>query len=133
MVATTNKILGAKVEPLLDRRSSRRFQIVLPVLFRWVDDSVEHYGVGHCGNVGPGGMFIVAAKCPPSGVGVKLEFALPAFDLVPHPLTLCCVGRVSRVEACYQLTGFAVAGRFVNEQANSGTCVSVNELPEVGR
>jgi hypothetical protein len=98
----------------IERRTSRRFQIVLPVLFRWAD-SVEHYDVGHCGNIGQGGIFILAAKCPPPGVEVKVEFALPAFDLVPHPVTLRCVGQVSRVETCYQLNGFAVAGRFVNE------------------
>jgi hypothetical protein len=60
-------------------------------------------------------MFILAAKCPPPGVEVKVEFALPAFDLVPHPVKLRCIGQVSRVETCYQLNGFAVAGEFVNE------------------
>ena len=114
MVGQPEKNPGKKVNQSIERRTSRRFQIVLPVLFRWAD-SVEHYYVGHCGNIGQGGMFILAAKCPPSGVEVKVEFALPAFDLVPHPVTLRCVGRVSRVETCYQLNGFAVAGRFVNE------------------
>ena len=98
----------------IERRTSRRFQIVLPVLFRWAD-SVEHYDVGHCGNIGRSGMFILAAKCPPPGVEVEVEFALPAFDLVPHPVRLHCIGQVSRVETCYQLNGFAVAGRLVNE------------------
>ena len=98
----------------IERRTSRRFQVVLPVLFRWAD-SVEHYDVGQCGNVGQGGMFILAAKCPPPDVAVEVEFALPAFDLVPHPVRLHCIGQVSRVETCYQLNGFAVAGRFVNE------------------
>jgi hypothetical protein len=97
----------------IERRTSRRFQIVLSVLFRWAD-SVEHYAVGHCGNIGQGGMFILAAKCPPPGVEVEVEFALPAFDLVPHPVRLHCIGRVSRFETCYQLNGFAVAGQLVN-------------------
>ena len=102
------------MEHSIERRTSRRFQIVLPVLFRWAD-SVEHYDVGHCGNIGQGGMFILAAKCPPPDVEVEVEFALPAFDLVPHPVRLHCIGQVSRVETCYQLNGFAVAGRLVNE------------------
>ena len=97
----------------IERRTSRRFHIVLPVLFRWAD-SVEHYDVGHCGNIGQSGMFILAAKCPPPGVEVVVEFALPAFDLVPHPVKLRCIGRVSRVETCYQLNGFAVAGNFAD-------------------
>ena len=102
------------MEHSIERRTSRRFQIVLPVLFRWADGA-EHYDIGHCGNLGQGGMFILAAKCPPSGVEVKVEFALPAFDLVPKPMTLLCVGHVCRVETCYQLNGFAVAGRLVDE------------------
>jgi hypothetical protein len=72
-------------------------------------------------------MFILAAKCPPSGVEVKVEFSLPAFDLVPHPVTLRCVGQVSRVETCYQVNGFAVAGRFVNEMlADQSTRTAAN-------
>lgn len=102
------------MEPSIERRTSRRFQIALPVLFRWAD-SVEHYDVGHCGNIGQGGMFILSSRCPPAGAAVAVEFALPAFDMVPHPVRLCCVGRVSRVETCYQLNGFAVAGEFVND------------------
>jgi hypothetical protein len=103
-----------KVEHSIERRTSRRFQIVLPVLFRWAD-SVEHYDNGHSGNAGQGGMFILAAKCPPPGAEVAVEFALPAFDLVRHPVRLRCIGRVSRVEACLGLNGFAVAGHIVNE------------------
>jgi len=120
------KNTGTNVEHSIERRTSRRFQIVLPVLFRWAD-SVEHYDVGHCGNIGQGGMFILAAKCPPAGVEVAVEFALPAFDLVPHPVKLRCIGRVSRFETCYQLNGFAVAGQFVNEMlADQSTSVAAS-------
>jgi len=103
-----------KVDHSIERRTSRRFHIVLPVLFRWAD-SVEHYDDGHCANIGQGGMFVLAAKCPPPGAEVAVEFALPAFDLVPRPVKLRCIVRVSRVETCYQLNGFAVAGHFLNE------------------
>ena len=108
------------VDHSIERRTSRRFQIVLPVLFRWAD-SVEHYDVGHCGNLGIGGMFILAAKCPAMDVEIAVEFALPAFDLVRHPVKLRCVGRVSRVETCYQLNGFAVTGHILNEALHAQT------------
>jgi hypothetical protein len=108
------------VDHSIERRTSRRFQIVLPVLFRWAD-SGEHYDVGHCGNVGQGGMFILAAKCPPEGAEIAVEFALPAFDLVRHPVKFRCIGRVGRIEACYRLNGFAVTGYFVNEAVQPGS------------
>ena len=98
----------------IERRNSQRFQIALPLLLRWTN-TVEHYDAGHCVNISQGGVFVLAAKSPPVGVEVEVEFVLPAFDLVPRPVRLHCVGRVSRAERCYQLEGFAVTGRFVNE------------------
>ena len=65
-------------------------------------------------------MFILTAKCPSLGAEIVVEFALPAFDLVPHPVKLRCIGRVSRIETCYQLNGFAVAGNFANEAVERG-------------
>jgi hypothetical protein len=76
---------------------------------------VDHYDAGHCVNIGQGGIFVLVAKTPPIGVAVEVEFVLPAFGRVPRPIRLHCAGRVSRVEMCHQLKGFAVAGRFVNE------------------
>jgi hypothetical protein len=98
----------------IERRSFRRFSLMLPVLFRWTD-SVEHYDTGHCGNAGLGGMFVLSAKCPPLGVDVKIELDIPAFDLVPRQVSLRCIGRVSRVETCYKLSGFAVTGQLVDQ------------------
>jgi hypothetical protein len=112
------------VEQSIERRNSRRFQIVLPLLLRWTD-TVSRYYEGHCVNVGQGGMFVLAANSPPVGVEVEVEFVVPAFGRMPRPIRIHCVGRVSRVEICCQLKGFAVAGRFVNEfQAEASACVS---------
>jgi hypothetical protein len=120
------------VDHSIERRNSRRFQIALPLLLRWTN-SVDHYDAGHCVNIGQGGMFVLAAKTPPVGSEVEVEFVLPAFGSVPRPTRLHCVGRVSRVETCYQLSGFAVAGQFVGElQAKPDACVSVSESPDIG-
>jgi hypothetical protein len=94
----------------IERRTSRRFSLVLPVLFRWID-STEHYDVGHCANTGLGGMFVLSANCPPVGMQVEIEMNIPAFDLVPRQCQLRCTGKVMRIEGCNQLRGFAVAGR----------------------
>jgi hypothetical protein len=98
----------------IERRNSRRFQIALPVLLRWTD-SEDHVNVGHSMNISHGGIFVLAANNPSVGVGVEVEFVLPASDFVPRPIRLQCVGRVTRVEICYGFKGFAVAGRFLNE------------------
>jgi len=82
----------------------------VPVLFRWADGA-EHYDVGHSGNVGLGGMFILTSKCPPVGTEVEIDFAIPAFDRIPRQVRFCCKGRVTRVESCYEVAGFAVVGR----------------------
>ena len=94
----------------IERRASRRYPLALPVLFRWTD-CPEHYDVGHCANAGLGGMFVLSANCPPVGTHVDIELNIPAFDLVPRRCQLRYTGRVTRVEGCCQLRGFAVVGR----------------------
>ena len=78
-------------------------------------------------------MFVLAAKTPPVGAKVDVEFVLPAFGRLPRPIRLHCIGRVSRVETCYQLKGFAVAGQLIDEsQAGPSTCLSATvESPDV--
>jgi hypothetical protein len=102
------------VDRSIDRRAFRRFRFSAPVLFRWAD-SEEHYDAGNSGNVGRGGMFIFASKCPPLGTQVEIEFTIPAFDRIPRQLRFCCKGQVIRVETCYEVAGFAVAGRIEGE------------------
>ena len=63
-------------------------------------------------------MFILSASCPPVGMQVEIELNIPAFDLVPRQCQFRCSGRVVRVEACYQLRGFAVAGRMESDHLN---------------
>ena len=109
----------------IERRNSRRFQIELPLLLRW-SDNASHYDSGHCVNIGQGGMFVLTATTPPLGGKVEIEFVLPPFGSVPHATRLHCVGRVSRVETCCQLKGFAVSGRVVDE------CQAAPDKPGAG-
>jgi hypothetical protein len=103
----------------IDRRALRRFRFLVPVLFRWAD-SEEHYDVGKSGNVGLGGMFIFSSKCPPIGTQVEIEFTIPAFDRIKRQLRFCCKGQVTRVETCYEVAGFAVAGLIEGGQPGDG-------------
>jgi hypothetical protein len=119
---------GRNVDGSIDRRNSLRFQIALPLLLRW-SDGADHYDSGHCVNIGQSGMFVLAARTPRVGVEVEVEFVLPAFGGVTRPTRFRCIGRVSRVEMCHQLRGFAIAGQSVNElRTEQVTSESFSEL-----
>ena len=111
----------------IERRACHRFRFLVPVLFRWAD-SVEHYDVGHSGNVGLGGIFIFTSKCPPVGTQVEIEFTIPAFDRIPSQASFRCNGQVTRVETCYEVAGFAVAGR-IEENVDNLATTSKKWLP----
>ena len=108
--------IKAHVEQSTKQRTCRRFELASPVLFGWSDRS-EHHEVGYCTNLGLGGIFVLATKSPPIGTQVDLEVVIRAFDPVPGELRLKCTGRVVRIQAWDQLSGFAVAGRFEDEIA----------------
>jgi PilZ domain len=109
-----SKKIGTTVDKSIERRNFRRFQVALPVLLRWADGE-GHVDIGHCVNIGHGGMFVLAGNSPPFEIEVEVEFVLPPSKFVPRPIRLRCIGRVIRAERCYGFKGFAVAGRFVNE------------------
>ena len=93
---------------------------------------MDRYDTGHCVNIGQGGMFVLAAVTPPVGAELEIEFVLPAFGRVSRPIRMHCVGRVSRIESCYQVKGFAVAGQFVNQmQFNPGPFLTSDKSPGV--
>jgi len=102
-------------EQATEQRSCRRFELVSPVLFRWHGAS-EHHGVGCCTNLGLGGIFVIATECPAKGTQVCLEVLIRAFDPVGG-LGLKCSGHVVRIQACGDVSGFAVSGRFEDEIA----------------
>jgi hypothetical protein len=98
----------------IELRTYRRFELVLPVLFRWFDDS-EHSDVGYCRNIGLGGVFVQTTKSLPVGTSVTLEVVISNLDWIPGELLLHFTGQVIRVEAWERLSGFAAAGRFEDE------------------
>jgi hypothetical protein len=93
------------------RRAFRRFQLAVPVLFRWREQD-EHREVGCCVNIGLGGLFVLSTKFPPVATEVQVEVMLPAFDPAAREVRINCVGRVIRTQQSghLSLAGFAVAG-----------------------
>jgi hypothetical protein len=102
--------------PWIERRSRRRFRLVLPVIVHW-SDGTEHSAVGYCRNIGLGGIFIVTSYCPPVDIEIEIDVVVPAFNPAPKEILFRHTGRVIRIQACEDLLGFAVAGQFEDENA----------------
>jgi hypothetical protein len=98
----------------MERRTRARFRLVFPVIFHWSDEK-EHSAVGYCRNIGLGGVFIVTSNCPPVGVEVEVDVVVPASDPAPTEILFRHSGRAIRIQACDELLGFAVAGRFEHD------------------
>jgi hypothetical protein len=111
--------LDTNLDQPIERRSSRRFQVVLTLLLRW-RDGVDQYAAGQSANICERGMFLFAERTPPLGVDVEIEFVLPPFGGVSHSTRIRGVGRVIRFEASGCIKGFAVAGSFVNRGQDKG-------------
>ena len=102
--------------PWTERRTRRRFGLVLPVIFHW-SDGIERSGVGYSRNIGLGGIFIVASHCPPVATEIRIEVVMTAFEPEPKEFLLRHTGRVVRIRAEEELLCFAVAGRFEDDEA----------------
>jgi hypothetical protein len=77
-----------------------------------------------------GGMFIFAGKCPPLSTRVEVEFAIPAFGRMPRQVRFCCKGQVIRVESCFEVAGFAVAGSIEAQLPAQGEQLQDGHDPE---
>lgn len=108
--------VDAQDSPWIDQRTRARFRLVFPVIFHW-SDGTEHSAVGYCRNIGLGGTFIVTSNCPPVGTEIEIDVVVPAFGPTPKEILFRHTGRVTRIQACKDLLGFAVAGQFENENA----------------
>jgi hypothetical protein len=58
---------------------------------------------------------VVTGACASARVS-EIESTIPAFDRIPCQLRFCCKGQVTRLESCYEVAGFAVAGRIERGQ-----------------
>jgi hypothetical protein len=101
--------------PEADRRKTARYELRLPVIFRWPGQG-ENFGGGFTRNISLGGIFVVSNRCPPSGNEVAVEVMLPYFPQRTTELRLECTGRVNRLLVAGNVcNGFAVAGSFDEE------------------
>jgi hypothetical protein len=97
----------------VQQRKAVRFQIRLPVIFRWSDEQGgRQQNGGFTRDISTGGLFIYSLIPPPLGVTVEFEVVLPALEESGHGVRLRSEGRVLRIERRGEHTGFAATGDF---------------------
>lgn len=93
-------------------RKFARIRLKVPVIFSWRDErGSRRRARGYTRDLGPGGMYLIAPRCPPRGTAVGLEAYLPPLSPVAPFWLMQAHGRVVRVESepgGEGLAGFAV-------------------------
>jgi hypothetical protein len=101
--------IGDAVQP----RKAVRFQMLVPVVFRWVDEQgVTQRGAGFTRDISVAGLFVYSATPPPADAVVELEVVLPLNQGTGQGSRLRAPGRVVRVEGSGERSGFAAMSDF---------------------
>lgn len=97
----------------MQQRESVRFQLRLPVIFRWTDEQVgRQQNGGFTRDISTRGLFVYSSTPPPAGVTVDFEVMLPPLEKSGHGVRLQSEGMVLRIERRGEHTGFAATGDF---------------------
>jgi hypothetical protein len=106
---TSIRAIGDAVQ----ERESVRFQIRLPVIFRWNDgQGGRQQNGGFTRDISKEGLFVYSPISPPPGVTVEVEVMLPPLQESGHGVRLWSEGRVLRIERKGERAGFAATGDF---------------------
>lgn len=98
-------------ESTVQRRSSIRYKLRLPVIFHWTE-TIERTAGGFTVDVALDGALIRSSVCPPVGTKVKIEVLLPAPDESGEELRIECTGTVTRIVESQGMRAFGVYGFF---------------------
>jgi hypothetical protein len=97
----------------VERRTSSRFRLQLPVLTQWTDgEGRVQFGGGFSREVGLRGVFVVSTKLPPPAATITVTVVLPNPRRDLQELRMHCVGSVVRVEQGGTIAGYAISCDF---------------------
>jgi hypothetical protein len=99
----------------VDRRSSSRYALRVPVVFHW-DDGKQKHSTGISRDLSPAGAYISCenkADCPKRGSVLEVEILLPAIGQEHKNLKLNAKGPVVRTNRSHHSCGFAIRSQFV--------------------
>jgi len=103
---------------LSERRSKPRFQLTIPVLIRWADES-NQVQVGYCRNISLSGMLLFTNISRPLGAAAEIELILKE-HAARRKTRILCHGTVARLhdqDLESPLEAFAIAGRVEESSA----------------
>ena len=98
-------------ERRLQRRTTVRYKLRLPVLFHWNNGKDRTEG-GFTADVALDGAFILSSRFPPVGSDVRIEILLPMPDQSGGEMRIECEGKITRVVSDPECSGFGVRGIF---------------------
>ena len=99
-----------RFEVAVERRSSHRHQLSVPILFAWIRaDGARREGCGFTRDMSPTGTYVCCdGECPAVTTVIKIELLLPALDANTFGLKLRADGYVVRVGGPQENHGFAI-------------------------
>jgi hypothetical protein len=108
--AVAERMIGGSV----NRRSSVRFAMQMPVICRWKDHNGSPHEIGGFSrDISTAGLFVLSSAPPTDRTDVSVDVLLPALGGgTSHGLHLQSEGKVVRVEHREAATGFAVRCEF---------------------
>jgi hypothetical protein len=77
-----------RLEAPVDRRRSDRFDLSVPVVYRWRDNQGSHEIGGFSRDISRGEVFVIHSVAPAEGTQIDLEVLLPRYRL-PHRNRSC--------------------------------------------
>lgn len=99
----------------MERRQHRRFDLRVPVQFKWKDRKrVHHLGAGLTRDISTKGIFVYTDSLPPQDTKIQTEFSVPTSSPVEIGVQMTVRARVVRLEPATPGKadgGFAAAGQ----------------------
>jgi hypothetical protein len=106
----------------VEERKAVRFQLQAPVISRWGNQA----SLGRTRDISIKGVFVICDTLPPVGTTLSLEVILPPLERnTMQRLHLEAAGKVIRVEAGEESSGFAATAPFALHEMVSKSSISV--------
>jgi hypothetical protein len=102
--------LAQQAAKIKERRKRSRYQVQIPVLFRWDSGLVQTQG-GFTRDVSLKGFFVNSTVAPPLNARIRCEILMPASVSIAGNV-IKAEGRVVRLANCREGRGFAVMAKF---------------------